>query len=113
MLTSQKTQPAGAAPTVTLKVAGDLLSTNARMVREEFEALAKSTEWSRKDVKTFRLDISKAKMVDSVGLNFVVFLIKQAGKRGLAMQVAYSTPNIHRTFVFTRLDRHLDLVKVD
>jgi len=51
-------------------------------------------------------------MVDSVGLNLIVTLLKRVQQRGGRMQIAYSSPNIFRTFTFTRLDKHVELVKV-
>jgi len=50
-------------------------------------------------------------MVDSVGLNLVVTVLKHVQKRGARMRVAYSALNVLRTFTFTRLDKHLELVK--
>ena len=51
-------------------------------------------------------------MVDSVGLNLIVTLLKRVSKSGARMQIAYSSPNVLRTLTFTRLDKHVELVKV-
>jgi len=97
--------------TLTLRVSGDLLSTNAESVRKEstglFEAAGKASQkWN-----TFRLDLTSAKMVDSVGLNLIVTLLKHVEKSGARMQIAYSDQNVQRTFVFTRLEQRVELVK--
>jgi len=96
---------------VTLRVAGDLISTNAETVRTEAESLLKSADaplkWS-----VFSLDLTGAKMVDSVGLNLVVMLLKRIRIIGRKMRVTYSNPNILRTFMFTRLDQQIELVKI-
>jgi anti-anti-sigma factor len=98
--------------TLTLRVAGDLLSTNAEAVRNEITGLLEAAGATPQKWNVFRLDLSSAKMVDSVGLNLVVGLLKQVQKQGAKLQVTYSSQNIFRTFAFTRLDKHIELVKV-
>jgi anti-anti-sigma factor len=51
-------------------------------------------------------------MIDSVGLNLVVSLLKTVQKRGATLQVATTDQNILRTLAFTRLDKQLELVKM-
>ena len=97
---------------LTLRVVGDLISTNAQGVRKEIDELFGNSETAPFSCSTLRLDLSEAQMVDSVGLNLIVFLLKRVQKLGAKLQVAYSSPNVLRTFTFTRLDRHLELLKV-
>jgi anti-anti-sigma factor len=97
---------------LTLRVPGDLLSTNAEALRQEANGLLENPDGSPREFDAFKLDLTGAKMVDSVGLNLVVNLLKRAQKRGVKMQIAYSSPNVLRTFIFTRLDQHVNLVKV-
>ena len=61
--------------------------------------------------QTLRLEMFQAKMVDSVGLNLIVTILRATQKLQVRMQLAYQNPNVLRTLQFTRLDRHLDLVK--
>jgi anti-anti-sigma factor len=49
-------------------------------------------------------------MVDSVGLNFIVNVLKSVQQHGAKMQIVYANQNVHRTFLFTRLDKHLELL---
>lgn len=51
-------------------------------------------------------------MVDSMGLNLIVTLLKDMQQRGSRMQVAYSNPNALRTLAFTRLDRHIEMLNI-
>jgi len=97
---------------VTLRVPGDLVSTNADAVRNEINGLLDTAGVAPRKWDTFILDLAAAKMVDSVGLNLVVSLLKRVQARGGKMQITYSSPNIFRTFTFTRLDKHVQLVKV-
>lgn len=90
-----------------LRIADDLVSTNAGAVRSQFEAQIAPEGW-----RVFQLDLSGARIVDSVGLNLIVMMLKRARKQGARMQILYSSRNILRTFIFTRLDRHIEMVKV-
>jgi len=98
--------------TMTLPVPGDLISTNVETIRHEANALfgtdaSKPPEWN-----IFTLDLTSAKMVDSAGLNLIVSLFKRAQQHGRKIQILYSNPNILRTIAFTRLDKHVEMVKV-
>ena len=99
-------------PPLTLRVPGDLISTNAEALRAEINGLLEPSERSARSWNAFRLDLSAATMVDSVGLNLIVTLLKRVKKAGGTMQIAYSSPNILRTLTFTRLDQHAELVRV-
>lgn len=96
--------------TLTVRVPGDILSTNAEALRKELFALLDSPEGSAQKWNTLRLELLAAKMVDSVGLNLVVTLLKTVQKNHGKMQVVCASPNVHRTFVFTRLDQHIELI---
>ena len=80
-------------------------------MRKEFAGYLESQEGAPGKCGVFRLDLSGAKMVDSVGLNLVVAMLKHLQKQGARMQVAYASKNVLRTFAFTRLDQHVELVK--
>jgi anti-anti-sigma factor len=95
-----------------LTIPGDVLSTSADQLRSEILALfeteaAKSSRWT-----TLVLDLTAAKMVDSVGLNLLVSLYKEAKKRDATCRALIKSQNIQRTFAFTRLDAHIDVVMV-
>jgi anti-anti-sigma factor len=98
--------------TLTLRVAGDLTSTNAEALRNEVKPMLEITKDAARTWDTFKVDLTAAKMIDSMGLNLVVGWYKRVQGLDAKMQVAYSSPNILRTFVFTRLDKHIELVKV-
>jgi anti-anti-sigma factor len=97
---------------LSLRVPGDLLSTNADALRTEAFALLQPGDGLAEPWTKFVLDLSSARMIDSVGLNLVVALLKRVQKRGARMQVVYSCPHVLRTFAFTRLDQHVEMVKV-
>ena len=93
-----------------LTIPGDVLSTNAEQIRTEIFALfetgpVKSAGWT-----TLVLDLRAAKMIDSVGLNLLVGLFKEAKKRGAKTSALINSPNLQRTFAFTRLDVHIQVI---
>lgn len=96
---------------LTLRVAGDLLSTNAESYRSEVARRMEAGGSAGPDWKTFVVDLKAAHMVDSVGLNLIVTWIKWVRDRGGRMRVVCAGGNVLRTFKFTRLDRHVELVE--
>ena len=95
---------------LTVTIDGDLTSTTAGALRTEMagrlaEAAGNAAAW-----KLFRLDLSRANMVDSVGLNFIVTMLKAVQAQGGKMEIVYASLNVHRTLLFTRLDKHVTLV---
>jgi anti-anti-sigma factor len=95
--------------TLTFTIGGDLVSSTANLLRPQITALLEAPDGAAKWM-LFRLDLTAAKMVDSVGLNFIVSILKAVQKRGAKMQVVCRNQNVHRTLVFTRLDKHVELI---
>ena len=95
-----------------VRVPGDLTSTNAEALRNEVNPALEVPDGSSRKWDTFKVDLAAAKMVDSVGLNLIVTWLKRVQKHGAKMQILYSSQNVMRTFIFTRLDKHIELVKV-
>lgn len=59
------------------------------------------------------LNLAAAKIVDSRGLDLIVTIHKTAQHLGARMQIVYSNVKVHRTLIFTRLDRIVTLIQVD
>lgn len=96
--------------TLLLAFPGDLLSTNTDEARREITAILESNPVKSAGWTTLKLDLKAAKMIDSVGLNLVVSLYKEAKKTNAKTTAVISNPNIQRTFLFTRLDTHIEVV---
>lgn len=92
-------------------IPGDILSTNADTLREELFGLLETPEIKAAAWRTLKLDLTTAQMVDSVGLNLIVSLLRAVKARQGNVEAAIRSANIHRTFVFTRLDRQITVVK--
>lgn len=96
--------------TLALTIPGDILSTNADQLRKEINAIIESPSVKSSGWTTLKLDLTAAKMIDSVGLNLIVSLYKDAKKLNAKTIAIISNPNIQRTFLFTRLDTHIQVV---
>ena len=94
--------------TVVFQTAGDVLSTTADGLRAALEDVLHSPsvhgtfDWLEIDLRT-------AHMVDSVGLNLLVWLWRAVTARGGRLRLKISSPNIERTFRFTRLCERVEV----
>ena len=109
-ITHQLDSAPGGALSVTIP--GDILSTNADTLHEEIFALLESAPVKAGQWNTLKLDLTGARMVDSVGLNLIVSIIRAVKSRPAKMEATLSSANIHRTFQFTCLDKQMTLMKV-
>jgi anti-anti-sigma regulatory factor len=89
---------------------GDVLSSNALDLRASVQALLDSEGADPDKWDLLEIDLRRARMVDSVGLNLLVQLLKVAGERGKNLRVRINSLSLQRMFRFTRLDRHAEIV---
>ncbi len=87
-------------------VPGDLLSTNVDDFRREIlplcEKLCPGTH--------LRIDLRAARLIDSVGLNQLVSVIKTAKARGAEVELHVGHPTVRRILTFTRIDTHANVI---
>ncbi|MEM9444231.1 MAG: STAS domain-containing protein [Verrucomicrobiota bacterium] len=88
---------------------GDLLSTNANELNDEITSLCKNGESSSK-WNTLTLDLKNARMIDSIGLNLLVCLVKDIKEKKGQLKALITSRTIYRTFLATRLDRSIEVV---
>lgn len=97
-------------PIVVCAASGDLTSTTAPAFRAEAEQkLASLSQEAAGSV--LEVDLRNARMVDSVGLNLLVSLIKAMKERGGSVRILIAHPNIQRILTFTRIDQHAEVRK--
>lgn len=96
----------------TLRVlfAHDILSTNAESLRTELMSIVDAPSLAPTSWDCLEADLSGARMVDSVGLNFIAGIVKVLQKRGKRLRVRTASPHIRRAFKFTRLDQLAEVV---
>lgn len=98
--------PAQAGPVITHVFCGDLLSTNAAAAQAELTRLMAADErW-----RTIVLDLCAARIIDSVGLNLIVSIIRTTRPAGRSVRVVVSNRNVRRVLAFTRIDQHAEIV---
>ncbi len=92
-----------------IELPGNVLSTNVRELRPIIFAGVDALRAG--EAAVLELSLENALMVDSAGLNLIVSAMRAAGEKGARLRVIVANENVHRTFVFTRLNQHLDLVR--
>jgi ABC-type transporter Mla MlaB component len=85
----------------------DVLSTTVGTLRP---VLIEKAEQSPEGA-TLELAFIGTRMIDSAGLNLVVSVIRAMRARKGRVRARVSDENVHRTFLFTRLDQQLELVR--
>lgn len=95
--------------TLTFAVPGDVLSTTAAALRRQIAALLEASAGSP-PLGVLEIDLRTARMVDSVGLNLLVWAWKSAQARGAQLRVRLASPDIQRTLRFTRLTSYIEVV---
>jgi ABC-type transporter Mla MlaB component len=96
--------------TLTLVFTGDVLSTNVGTLRQEIFTLLESEEIKRTPWQTLDLDLTASRLIDSMGLNLLVSVIKLARNRSAKVVGRIASPNVQRALLFTRLNTQMELV---
>jgi anti-anti-sigma factor len=95
---------------LSLSLPGNLLSTSVESLRKEVFGLIDSLAAKRAIWTKLHVDINEAKLVDSAGLNLLVSIIRTAKTTNATVSIGVSNKTVHRTLLFTRLDRHVELI---
>ena len=91
---------------------GDILSTGVRDLRAQVQGILERPENATSSWRVLELDLTRAKIIDSMGLNLLVGILKQARERGKTMRLTIHDSNLDRLLRFTRLHEHADVVRV-
>lgn len=100
------------ANTFTVSIAGNILSTNAQEVRAQLSKALNHPKSAAGSLEVFELDLTRAQMVDSVGLNLIVWLLKAVRERRALLRLLISSMHVERTLHFTRLDQQAQVVRI-
>jgi anti-anti-sigma factor len=93
---------------LSLAIPGDILSTNAEDLRNRLFNELKTVEDTPGLVE---VDLLRASMVDSVGLNLLVAIIRHVKARGGSLRFLIGNSNVERTFRATRLDSQAEIIR--
>jgi anti-anti-sigma factor len=110
MQTTNASTVAGAdRKTISFRFPGDILSTTAEDLRGELDQVLRTPAALAGAFQYFEADLRAARMVDSVGLNLLVWLWRVVTARGGRLRLRITSPEIERTFRFTRLTERADV----
>ncbi|MFO1487521.1 MAG: STAS domain-containing protein [Verrucomicrobiota bacterium] len=98
---------------LSIAIPGDILSTNADSLREDLFGVLESEPMQSAGWKTLELDLTQARMIDSVGLNLIVSVVRMVKARQGAVVANVRSSNIYRTFTFTRLDKQMTVIRAE
>lgn len=99
------------ANTVTVSLPGDMVSTNAQQIRAQLINALNNPKSSAGSLEVFELDVTHAQMIDSVGLNLIVWLLKAIRQRSARLRVRVASVHVEKTLQFTRLDQQAEIVR--
>lgn len=94
---------------IAFRFPGDVLSTTAEDLRNSLDQVLQKPAALAGSFQYFDADLRAARMVDSVGLNLLVWLWRVVTARGGRLRLRISSPDIERTFRFTRLSDRADV----
>ena len=100
--------------TLRIDIEGDLLSTNFDRVNGDIQAILNADDVKASAWSTLVLDLTTAKLIDSMGLNILVGLVKRVGAppRHGRLKTRIASQTIHRTLLFTRLEKYMEVEMV-
>lgn len=92
-------------------IPGDLKSTRVAEVFENFHEMRDSEDVRNTAWHSIELDLTGAKMIDSMGLNCLVHILKWAKERNATARILIGDGNLDRLLRFTRMNEHADIVR--
>ena len=93
-----------------LTLSGDLKSTTLAEIRRDLGTILKHEYVFLLKITLVELDISSAGIVDSLGLNLVLSVIKWAGNSNAKASIITGKRSVHETLLAIGLDKHAQLV---
>jgi len=88
----------------------DVLSTTVDAIRPEVFSAIDSPRFPPDAWDCFEADLSSSKMVDSVGLNFLVTVIRAVKEKSKRVRLVASSPHVLRVLRFTRVDQIAEVI---
>ena len=103
-----KSNPSVPGPVAVVDVPGDILSTTVQSLRPSWTERMASLPAGADAVLELRLE--QTRMIDSAGLNLLVFAIRTMRDRGGRLRLVGVNENVRRTLIFTRLHQQVELL---
>ncbi len=98
---------------LTLTVPGDLLSTTIDALRPQVSTVLQAIPVSATNRCILEIELRTTRLMDSAGVNFLVGILRACAGRDIRIRVRLTSHLVHRTLLFTRLDKHMELILED
>ena len=95
---------------LTLTLAGDIKSTTIAEMRRDLGTIIKHEYVFLLKIRLVELDISSAGMVDSLGLNLVLSVLKWAVTSNAEVRIIVGARGVYETLLAIGLDKHAELI---
>lgn len=96
---------------LSISLPGDVLSTNSESFRKQIFGAIETTQATSFSIEHVEIDLARASMVDSVGLNLLVSIMKTVKAHKAAMRFIVGNASVERTFQFTRLNLQAEVLR--
>lgn len=93
-----------------LTVPGDIKSTTTAALHRDVFAILAHDFMRSLSLKVIELDISAATMVDSLGLNLVISVLKWSKQRDAQLRIRIGKRGVYSTMLAVGLDRQAELI---
>ena len=96
-----------------ITVQGDLKSTTVDALQRDFAAMLASSNVRLADLNVLELDLKSAALIDSLGLNLLVSVLRRMKMREVPLRVRVSLRSVYRTLLSVGLNRQLEVIFED
>jgi len=94
-----------------ISIPRDVLSTGVRDLYDQLHVVQSNQQVQQTPWRVLELDLTRAKMIDSMGLNYVVHILKWAKERNARTRILIRDNNLDRLLRFTRMNEHAEVVR--
>jgi len=96
--------------TIQITISGYLLYSNPALTKSDVAGIFESDTIKNSGWKLLRLDVTEATRIDSVGLNLLAMLSKEALKYDARTVAVIKHPEVQRVLTLTRLDNQIQVI---
>ncbi|MES2310128.1 MAG: STAS domain-containing protein [Verrucomicrobiota bacterium] len=97
---------------LTLIFEEDILSTNVDRLKDQIDKIMELPPIKSGGIQKILFDMKSVKMVDSMGLNLLVNLVKSEKNKNHSIAALVTSLHLHRTLLFTRMDKQMDITLI-
>jgi len=96
-----------------MTIFGDVISTNVDELQKKVTEVLQGTSVSQGGWNQFVLNLTSARMIDSLGLNLILSIVKKMKINEANIKILIANSTVHRTFLATRMDKIAEIELVE